>query len=338
MSSGLNKIVYALPKFSRRNYAVLMKTLENIHNFDISDIAQFRFHVLQHFYQYGLSSTLNAFNVKKSTLYDWKKRYEKSKKQLSSLIPKSTRPKKIREMIVDWRLVDFIKEMRFQYGNLSKYKLKPFLDEYAKEIGVSSYSLGKIGKIVKRKNFFFEGQKKRIKSRRKPFSPRVNKSPHVSSPGYLEIDTVIVYFLSEKFYFTTAIDIYTKTAWCHLSRSHSSRQARELLKEFLYQSELKVHTVQTDNGSEFLGKFHDYLLDEKIEHKFIYLRSPKINGVVERFNRTIQEECINRYYDLLCEPEKMKKKLKEYLLWYNLRRPHCSLHYKTPFNFLQELS
>ena len=44
----------------------------------------------------------------------------------------------------------------------------------------------------------------------------------------------------------------------------------------------KVHIVkvQTDNGSEFLGRFHDYLEKSHIPHDFTYLHSPKINGVV----------------------------------------------------------
>ena len=336
MPSDFNKIIYALPKFYRSNYATLMKTLENIHNFDTSDIAQFRFHVLQHFYHYGLSSTMNAFSVKRSTLYDWKKSYEDSSKRLSSLIPRSTRPKKTREMMIDWRLTAFIKSFREQYGNISGYKIKPFLDEYAKNINIHTYSIGKIGKIIRRKNYFFEGRKKTRK--KKPFGKRLTKAPREKDPGYIEMDTVVIYCLGEKYYFMTAIDVVSKTAWCRLSRSHSSRHTTTCLKEFQREFQSQIRVIQTDNGTEFMVEFEQYLQKERIEHRYIYYKSPKINGVVERFNRTIQEECLNRHYDLLYDTQKIKKKLREYLLWYNMKRPHYALKYKTPLQYLEEIS
>lgn len=52
--------------------------------------------------------------------------------------------------------------------------------------------------------------------------------------------------------------------------------------------------VQTDNGSEFLGVFDQYCQTHDIPHFFTYPRSPRINGGIERFNRTIQEEFIDR--------------------------------------------
>jgi len=46
--------------------------------------------------------------VGKLTLYDWKREYEQSEKKLLSLVPKKTRPKRVRQMTTDWRLVQFI--------------------------------------------------------------------------------------------------------------------------------------------------------------------------------------------------------------------------------------
>ncbi|NMB56356.1 transposase, partial [Candidatus Beckwithbacteria bacterium] len=49
------------------------------------------------------------------------------------------------------------------------------------------------------------------------------------------------------------------------------------------------------NGDSPGCRFHKYLEEEtKIDHIFIYPRSPKINAYIERFNRTIQEEFLER--------------------------------------------
>ena len=335
MPADFNKVVYILPKFSRSKYIAFMKTLHNSLTFDLSDAAKYRHHVLLHCYKHGWKSTIDAFQIPKSTLYRWRKIYESSGKKLFSLIPKSTKPKRLREMTTDWRLEVFIKSLRQQYGNLSKYKIRIFLDEYAKELDLESYGCTKIGKIIKRRNYFFEGRKKKRKAKVKPLSQRVRKAPKEKTPGYIEMDSIVVYTPGRRYYFMTIIDIVTKFAWCKLTASLSSRQARLALEEFIQEYDCPLRAIQTDNGSEFLGRFHQYLDKKRITHEFIYPRSPKINAVIERFNRTIKEEFINRcdslYYDMVV----FNQKLVKYLNWYNQKRPHYSLGYQSPVKYLE---
>lgn len=336
MPSPFNKKVYLLPKFSKADYYAYMKTLHNSLSFDLSDVAKYRQHVLKFFYKHGRLITLDAFGVKQSTLYDWKKVYEDSGKKLSSLIPQSTRPHQTRTMTTDWRLEVLIKTMRQDYGNFSKYKIKPFLDEYAKSIGLRSYSVNKIQKIINRRNYYFDKKIRKRKTKIKPLSQRVKRSPKPTKPGYIEMDSITLYVLNRKFYFITAIDIFTKFAWCKLTTSLSSKQARIAFEEFRDQYSHPVRVVQTDNGSEFLKEFHQYTITNKIPHELIYPRSPKVNAFIERFNRTIQDEFISRtdslYHDVLL----FKQKLVNYLNWYNLKRPHYSLGYVSPAQYLQQ--
>lgn len=323
--------------FSRNSqYDWLMKTLENSIRFDRSDPAKFRLHVLEHYYQYGWKSAVGAFKISKSSLYNWKRDFEKSKKKLVSLVPKSTRPHNYRQSQVDYRLIEMIKSMREKHHNLGKYKLKPFVDSYAEYLGIKTIGVSNIGKIIKKKNIFFEiPGVRRVKRKNKYSRGRTNKSPKVKKPGYIEVDCITIYLQKKKHYFVSIIDIFTKFAHVEKVSTLSSKNAKFAFQKFQDKYELPIHTVQTDNGSEFLKYFHEYLEEEKLKHQFIYPRCPKINGVVERFNRTVQEECINRsdilYYDLT----KFQEELTEYLQWYNYRRPHASLNYASPVNFLK---
>lgn len=52
--------------------------------------------------------------------------------------------------------------------------------------------------------------------------------------------------------------------------------------------------------------------------------------MVERFNRTMQEECINRIIDFIDDKETFLTKLEQYCIWYNEKRPHYALKYQTP--------
>lgn len=73
--------------------------------------------------------------------------------------------------------------------------------------------------------------------------------------------------------------------------------------------------IQTDNGGEFRGKFHEYLVRNKIPQRYIPKRSAPWNGKVERANRSVDDE----YY---LNPMRPWKSISEYTKWYNNERPH----------------
>lgn len=77
----------------------------------------------------------------------------------------------------------------------------------------------------------------------------------------------------------------------------------------------KLRGVQTDNGSEFRGKFHKYLIRKLIVQRYIPKRSAPWNGKVERANRSIDDE----FY---LNPFRPWLSLKAYVQWYNYERPH----------------
>lgn len=172
MSHETDRTRYILPKLTKGNYNTLMKLVSNSLTFGVSDAAKFRLHVLDHYFKHGIASTCHAFNIPRSTIYGWRKLFLSSKRKIVSLVPKSTRPVKTRQMTVDFRLLQFIKSMRLEYGNLSKYKIKPFLDEYAKENNLPLYGTTKIGVIIKRKKLVFNTKTKR-KFKRKPLIVRL---------------------------------------------------------------------------------------------------------------------------------------------------------------------
>ena len=136
----------------------------------------------------------------------------------------------------------------------------------------------------------------------------------------------------------SVIDIYTKFAHVVNVDNLSSATARRVFGEFQELYPTSIHTVQTDNGSEFLKSFHEYLEEESIKHQFIYPKMPKINAFIERFNRTIQEEFILRNDEIYYDQKAFAKKLTEYLYWYNYKRPHASLHYMSPMTFISTKS
>lgn len=333
MASDVPQLRYILPKF-HHGYTAMMKTLNSSLRYESNDPTKFRLHVLEYGKKHGVKATLEAFHLGRSTYYEWRQAFTQSKGKLVSLVPRSTRPHHTRRMVVDERLLELIKSVRLQYGRIGKEKLKVLVAAYASSLGIAGYSAGKIGKIIKRHRYFFDITKQKHKIGLSRY--RVKKVGKDVRPGYLEIDSVIVYTLGKQLRFVTMVDVVTKVAYAQRVKNGKALNTVEVLHSFESQYQVPIYTVQTDNGSEFLGDFHDHLEVRGIIHLFTYPHCPKINGVVERFNRTIQEEFIERFLDWNINPEKGDLKLTSYLSWYNEVRPHASLKYLAPLKYAEQ--
>jgi len=319
-----------------------MNTLQTILGFDSSEQAQFRFHVLKVFYSGGWDTVKLAFpNIKRPTLYRWKKTYESSGKRLNSLVPTSTKPHTFRQPKEHLAVTKLVKQLRQAHPRMGKMKIEQFVKALTKELDLENIpdSSASIGRLIKRKNYFFAGKTvvkgKRLRNTTKL---RLKLCPKVTDtkPGYIQLDGVKFYYLGRYYYFLTAVDIVTKQAWVKVVTSFKSKYAAEFLTEIIHTAWITIHTIQTDNGSEFELFFEKASQELKLRHLFSYPKHPKTNGYVERFNWTIQDEFLHSFEDLLLYPEDFNKELTNWLSWYNTERPHQSLNYLTPYQYLQK--
>ena len=327
-----------------RGYDEFMKTYYRTLAFDRSKAANLRLEVLKFFDQFGLKATISAFKVSKATIYRWRKKYFDDQKRLTSLIPQSTKPKRVRRRLVDPKIISFIKELRMNYGRLGKDKLKPLVDEYCTKQGITTVSASTLGRVISDNHCFYQKtgrmyhnpnhgwakQRKRVKRLRQRYAPKPK------SFGHMEMDTLVKFVDGMRVYLITAIDVRLKFSFAQAYTSLNSRNALDCFRKLQLVYPFTINTVQTDNGLEFLGEFDQYLKVKKIKHLFIYPRCPRINGVVERFNRTLREDFLNSNLHLLPNPKLFHRKLMDYLLFFNTRRPHQSLGQKSPLGYALE--
>jgi len=118
-----------------------------------SEIAAQRMKIVRFYERYGEKATLEAFGVDRRSVNRWRKRLKDNKGRLMALVPRSTRPKKVRQSLIPLEIIEFIKALRQQHPRLGKGKIKPLLDEYCRNNGVKSISESTIGNIIKRHNF-----------------------------------------------------------------------------------------------------------------------------------------------------------------------------------------
>lgn len=199
-----------------------------------------------------------------------------------------------------------------------------------------------------------------LTKKRKTKNPNEHKKRYeIPVPGFLQIDTKEVEKdgePGEKLYQFTAIDECTRVRFLAGSLTKGAAAATRFLEdavEFYKQLGVTVVRAQTDNGTEFTlphneltlasyarGETDDALFTQKcnelgITHRLIKPRTPQLNGKVERSHKTDNERFYSRFR--FATADALDHALKN--VWmpeYNEKRPHGSLAWKTPMEFLRK--
>uniref|UniRef100_A0A7C3SML4 Integrase catalytic domain-containing protein n=1 Tax=Dictyoglomus turgidum TaxID=513050 RepID=A0A7C3SML4_9BACT len=300
----------------------------------VTDKAKWRAKVVTFFEKYGLEATEEAFSVKKSSIYKWRKLLKDNQGRLEVLNDKSKVSKLKRKPNWDPRIVNFIKDLREQYPRLGKAKIKPFLDEFCLKNNLKTISESTIYRIITNKKFFFHPRKithygkivkteYRKKLRRKGYQPEYPED-------LLQIDSITRFKDGLKRYILTAIDCEGEFSFAYSYSSLSSKSAQDFFKKLESVFPFKIKAVQTDNGLEFEKYFRDELEKRGITHFWNYPKHFQMNAKTERFNRTLQEEFLDYHTHLFYDLNELNQKLMEWLLFYNTQRLHYSttkIHY-----------
>lgn len=133
-------------------------------------------------------------------------------------------------------------------------------------------------------------------------------------------------------YLNAVVDTFSSHAFGFLHTSKRPEGGVAVLHNdvlpFYLERDLEVGAILTDNGREYRGTdahpYEVYLALNDIEHRATEVRSPKTNGFVERFNRTVLDEFFRqafrtKFYESV---EALQDDLDEWLEFYNAERPH----------------
>ncbi len=135
-------------------------------------------------------------------------------------------------------------------------------------------------------------------------------------PGELvQVDTKYVWIHGQRQYQRTFVDIYTGFHQAVIVASLEAQATVTAFEEAERVFPFPILGVQTDNGSENRGVFHQYLGARGIAHYFVPKNSPNWQGAVERAHGVIDQE----YY---LNPQRPWTSLADYLHWYNYERIH----------------
>lgn len=157
-------------------------------------------------------------------------------------------------------------------------------------------------------------------------SPHKRYHPHVERPRVLkqgdlvQVDTIHrMIDKKQRLYVFSLIDVYSRRGFARAYEKMSGATSLEFIRESEQQAGFKFSMLQSDHGPEFSRWFVSQI---RKNHRYSRIGKPNDNAHIERFNRTLQEECLDKCSNDVSE---INRKLKIYLQYYNYQRIHLGL-------------
>jgi putative transposase len=282
----------------------------------------------------NVSRTARHFGYSRATVYRWLKRADP--RRPASLADRSSRPKTVRQRTWGEAAAAAVRRAREEYPRWGKDKLVVVLA--ARGVRRSVSMVGRILAWLKRTGQLVEPVR-RISARkrrpRRPYATRKPKDYAVSAPGDLvQLDTLDVRpepgVVLKHF---TAHDVVSRWDVLHPASRATAQTATAALEATLARMPFAVRAIQVDGGSEFMADFEAACQQRGVRLFVLPPRSPKLNGAVERANRTHTEE----FYECSTAAPTVAAlgaDLRRWEVVYNTARPHQALAYRTPRQFL----
>jgi len=135
-------------------------------------------------------------------------------------------------------------------------------------------------------------------------------------------------------YIYTVIDLYSRMAYAAVAKRVLPGLAAKTILEAQAAFGFSFDIVQSDNGLEFSRYFEQRLQAAGIKTRHSRLGRPNDNAHIERFNRTIQEECTGNYWRRSVPLPRLQKKINSYLDYYNNQRVHLGIQMRVPGGML----
>ena len=280
--------------------------------------------------------TCRYFGISRQTFYRWHRRYEPQ--DLTTLEPRSHRPQRVRQPTWTPALTQAVLRLREQYPRWGKDKLVVLL--HREGWTVSTSMVGRILTSVKRRGILREPPPDRISARkrvRRVYAIRKPQDYVVAQPGDLvQVDTLDVRPLPGVILkHFTARDVISRWDVLEAHTRATAVTATAFLTTLQTRMPFRITALQVDGGSEFAAEFEAACQVRGLRLFVLPPRSPKLNGSVERAQRTHTEE----FYEVTpCATEipALNQALRGWEHIYNTVRPHQALGYLTPEEFLKQ--
>lgn len=259
---------------------------------------------------HGVRKASRKFGILPGTISKWWKKYKVIGH--SPILTKSSRPKHHPKQLSD-DIVKKIVEIRLKNNRTSEVVHQELLNQGIK------VSLNSVRRTIDRWGLM----KKRSPWKR--FHSHIDRPYPLKAGDLVQIDTIhLMVDKKTRIYAFVLIDVYSRWAYAKVYEKMSGRRSIEFVREAQREANFRFNMLQSDHGPEF-GMW--FVSQVKKSHRYTRIGKPNDNAHIERFNRTLQEECLDKFPK---EVSVLNEKLKEYMKYYNNERLHLGISLKYP--------
>jgi len=184
----------------------------------------------------------------------------------------------------------------------------------------------------------------------KPAAPTPAHKPFKAyEPGYVHVDVKYLPQMqdeSQRSYLFVAIDRATRWVFVAIKKNKTAASAKAFLAALHKACPIKITRVLTDNGKEFTDRlfasrerqpsgtheFDQLCQALQIEHRLTRPRTPRTNGMVERFNGRVADVLKTHRFN---SAEDLQQTLHRYVQLYNHQLPQSALQSLTPIQTMK---
>lgn len=297
--------------------------------------------------QLPLQTVANKCGVHRSTIYRWKQKWLTINQHVqfdNPNRPSRSPSHKNKLLACKWRIATDSSAPHTSPHAIADHIVRRILElrsqlkrcaeviwHHLNQVEGITISLSSVHRILKRCHQYAGARKNRLR----PDNP---KRPIPTSPGELiQTDTIhyICPYTYSRRYVYTVIDLHTRMTYAEIHNRILPGTAAKVILRAQTKLGFSFNMIQADNGPEFGRYFEQQLNKQGIQVRHSRLGRPNDNAHIERFNRTIQEECLGSRLTYKTPLVVVQTRLKAYLDYYNHQRVHLGLQLQTPAAMLQ---
>lgn len=156
---------------------------------------------------------------------------------------------------------------------------------------------------------------------------------------HLQIDIKYIHIHGEgrNALLASIIDVYTREILsykfqCSIKKYDVCKMIDEILDKY---PQISSATLRSDNGAQFEATmFRQYLNLKGINQEFTHVATPQENAYIESYHSIVERELCKKFiFDSFKEAE---NHISGFISYYNEKRLHSGIGYKSPKQFLQE--
>lgn len=163
----------------------------------------------------------------------------------------------------------------------------------------------------------------------KRFHPHQDRPLPLKPGDLVQIDTIhLMINEKDRIYIFVLIDVYSRWVYAKCYKKMNGKISLNFVRKAQSYASFNFDMLQSDHGPEFGPWFVEQV---KKNHRYTRIGKPNDNAHIERFNRTLQEECTDKVKRNVTS---LNKAIKIYLDYYNNTRLHLGISLHAPIQLL----